>query len=310
MKNKLLIAAFCCFLKSYSQKTEKVFLDKNDPSHECYTAILPDKSPVVGYLVLIPGFGETAERVMQQTDLPLRCAEKGILTIIPTLTDGVMSFGVDDSSQKSLTAIIADASKKFNLAARQFYIGGFSIGGSAAVKYAEIALSGNFKNKPAAIFAIDPPLDFERFYNSAQRDLRLSAGSQPNQENVYMVGRIEQVMGGTPVDALKSYHAISPYSYSDTEQKAIKSLVNIPIRLYSEPDVNWWIENRNADFSAMNVLDGSAMVNELRRLGNRQAELVLTENKGYRKPDNKRHPHSWSIVDSEGLISWLLGNKG
>lgn len=115
MKNKLLIAAFCCFLKSYGQKTEKVFLDKNDPSHECYTAILPDKSPVVGYLVLIPGFGETAERLMQQTDLPLRCAEKGILTIIPTLTDGVMSFGVDNSSQKSLTAIIEDASKNLIL---------------------------------------------------------------------------------------------------------------------------------------------------------------------------------------------------
>lgn len=310
MKNKLIIAAFCYFLNSYGQKIEKVSLDKNDPSHDCYTAIIPEKQPLAGYLVLIPGFGETPERTMQQTDLPLRCAEKGILTIIPTFTDGVMSFGVDDSSQKSLTAIIEDATKKFNLGAQRFYIGGFSIGGSAAVKYAEIALSGNFKNKPIAVFAVDPPLDFERFYNSSKRDLRLSSGSQLNQENVYMVGRIEQVMGGTPEDALKNYYAISPYSYSDTEQKAIKSLVKIPIRMYSEPDVNWWIENRSSDFSGMNVLDCSAMINELKRLGNSQAELIVTENKGYRKPDNKRHPHSWSIVDNEKLIGWLLEKKG
>lgn len=310
MKNKLIIAAFCCFLNSFGQKIEKVSLDKNDPSHDCYTAIIPEKQPVTGYLVLVPGFGETPERTMQQTDLPLRCAEKGILTIIPTLSDGVMSFGVDDASQKSLVAIIEDATKKYNLASQRFYIGGFSIGGSAAVKYAEIALSGNFKNKPIAVFAVDPPLDFERFYNSSKRDLRLSTGSQSNQENVYMVGRIEQVMGGTPDDALKNYYAISPYSYSDTEQKAIKSLIKIPIRMYSEPDVNWWIENRSSDFSGMNVLDCSAMINELKRLGNSQAELIVTENKGFRKPDNKRHPHSWSIVDNEKLIGWLLEKKG
>lgn len=309
MKNKIIAIALCCLLKAHGQKIEKTALDKSDSSKNCYTAVVPDKQPLAGYLVLIPGFGETAERAMQQTDLPLRCAEKGILTIIPTLGDGVMSFGVDASSQQALVAILDDAVKKYKLSGQQFYIGGFSIGGSAAVKYAETAVSENRKVKPVAVFAIDPPLDFERFYNSSKRDIRLSAGSQPNQENVYMVGRIEQVMGGTPEEKLENYHAISPYSYSDATQKAVKNLMNVPIRLYVEPDVNWWIENRGSDFSAMNALDCSALINELRRFGNQEAILVLSENKGYRKPDNKRHPHSWSIVDNEGLIAWLLEHR-
>ncbi|MCY1495169.1 Alpha/beta hydrolase family protein [compost metagenome] len=309
MKNKIIAIALCCVLKMHAQKIEKVALDKSDPSKNCYTAIVPEKQPLAGFLVLIPGFGETAERAMEQTDLPLRCAEKGLLVIIPTLSDGVLSFGVDTPSQQSLAAVIDDAVKKYKLSGQRLYIGGFSIGGSAAVKYAELSAAESRKTKPVAVFAIDPPLDFERFYNSSLRDIRLSAGSQPNQENVYMVGRIEEVMGGTPEKALQNYHAISPYSFSDEEQKAAKHLVNVPIRLYAEPDVNWWIENRGSDFSAMNALDCSALVNELRRLGNLEAALVLSENKGYRKPDHKRHPHSWSIVDNGELIAWLLAHR-
>jgi hypothetical protein len=47
------------------------------------------------------------------------------------------------------------------------------------------------------------------------------------------------------------------------------------------------------------------MINELQRLGNRNAVLVTTTNKGYRKPNNMRHPHSWSIANSKQIIKWL-----
>jgi len=47
-------------------------------------------------------------------------------------------------------------------------------------------------------------------------------------------------------------------------------------------------------------------INELNRLGNEKASLIVTENKGFRKLQNSRHPHSWSIVDVDELIDWLL----
>ncbi len=40
-------------------------------------------------------------------------------------------------------------------------------------------------------------------------------------------------------------------------------------------------------------------------MGNKQAELILTNNKGF-WPDGSRHPHSWSIVDNGELVEWLL----
>ncbi|MFZ4057486.1 MAG: hypothetical protein ACOYKE_05080 [Ferruginibacter sp.] len=287
--------------KVHPLKIEKVFLDKIDTTKNCYTIIYPAKLPWTGYLFLIPGFGETAELVLQQTDLPKKFAQNGILTIIPTFQDGVLSFGVDSLSQQSFDNILKDVTSKHKLIDQRFFVGGFSIGGSCAIKYAE-----NAHIKPTAIFAIDPPLDFENFYNSAKRGIRLSKENEANQEHVYMIDRLEKETGGSPITNLAEYYNISPYSFSDTTQRAIKKLVKMPLRIYTEPDINWWIKERGADLTSMNATACSAMINELNRLGNKNATLITTQNKGYRKPDNRRHPHSWSIVDNNELIKWLL----
>lgn len=301
IKLKLAILLIFILPQLFGQKTEKVYLDKKDSSQNYYTIIYPPKLPWKGYIVIVPGFGETTERMFEQTNLAELTAKEGLLTIIPILQDGVLSFGVDSLSQQSLNSIIEDVRNKHQLTAQQFYIGGFSIGGSAAIKYAE-----NAKIKPAAVFGIDPPLDFERFYNSSKRDLGLTLGKQLNQENLYMVERIEKIFGGTPQTAIANFYKISPYSYSDTTQTAVKKFGNIPLRIYAEADLNWWLRERNADLRSMNVTDGSALINELNRLGNYRAELILTENKGYREPNHQRHPHSWSIMDNSDLVEWLI----
>ena len=303
----LLLLAFSLFgincngQKVDNPKMEKVFLNEKDTTKNCYTILYPPKLPYNGYLFLMPGFGETAEAVLEQTDLPKQLALNGILTIIPTFQDGVLSFGVDRLSQQTFDRILNDVIAKHQLKGKKFYVGGFSIGGSCAIKYAENAVI-----KPTAVFAIDPPLDFERFYNSAKRDIRLSKDGEANPENVYMIERLEKETGGNPSTHLAEYYKISPYSFSDTTQTEIKKLSNIPLRIYTEPDINWWLQERGADFTSINASTCSAMINELNRLGNQNAVLLTTQNKGYRKPHNRRHPHSWSIVDNDELIQWLL----
>lgn len=294
--------AFSCNAhKTTNPKIEKVFLDKTDTTRNCYTVIYPTKLPWTGYVFLIPGFGETAENVLQQTELPNKLALSGILTIIPTFQDGVLSFGVDSLSQKAFNRIFKNVISKFKLVDQNFYIGGFSIGGSCAIKFAENSII-----KPKAIFAIDPPLDFERFYHSAKRDVRLSKVNEANQESVYMIERLEKETGGSPATHLAEYLKISPYSLSDTNQTAIKKLTDIPLRIYTEPDIDWWLKERKSDLTKINATECSAIINELNRLGNKNATLITTQNKGFRKPDNIRHPHSWSIVDNDELIKWLL----
>lgn len=260
-------------------------------------------------MFLLDGFGASLRDVLIQTDFPKYAAEQGILTILPVLKTGSRYFGVDSSSQQSLKYQIENVLTKYHLEGKDIYIGGFSIGDSCVVKYAELAIENNYAIKPKAVFAIDPPLDWERFYNSAKRIVRLSDPAQVNGEVTYMIDRIEKEMKGTAQTALENFYNTSPYSFSDTTQRAIRNLVKTPIMIISEPDIQWWLTNRGYDFSYINITDQAAMIDELQRPGNNNAVLITTIDKGYRKPDNRRHPHSWSIADPVQLTKLVIITK-
>ncbi len=294
------------FLLSYTfgQKLEKIYLNENDSTSNLYLTVLPEE--IKGCLFLITSFYETPEHVMEQTDLPLLAAKEDILTIIPTFKTGLASFGIDSLTQLSFKEIIEDAHNRYNLKNSKFYIGGFSIGGSCAVKFAEDAVKEKYQYRPDAVFVVDPPLDFIRFYNSYKRTLRIAPNSKLRKEAIYMMERMRNEFDGTPVTNKQNYINKSPYCFTDTNQTAIKHIVNIPIRYYTEPELNWKMkELGSTDYSDINGLDGSCMINELILLGNKKAELILTKDKGYRRPDHRKQPHSWSIIDEEELIKWL-----
>lgn len=260
-------------------------------------------------MFLIPGMFQKGSDVLVQTYLPKYAAQQGLVTVIPTFKTGISSFGLDSATQSSFLEILEDVTVKNKLKNQSFYLGGFSIGGTCAIKYAELAIKNNYVIKPAAVFAIDAPLDFERDYKSMLRETRLANSSEDGlAESNYILKRSRLEFGGTPWDNLLNYYKMSPYSFSDTSQQAIKPLVNLPIRLYTEPDVLWWI-NKGVDYSLMNAFDFAAISNELKRMGNKKIELITTINKGYRQPGNKRHPHSWSIAEPKDLVKWLLAQQ-
>jgi hypothetical protein len=301
----LLILTIYTSIISYSQRIETVYLNAKDSTSNMYIAVAPENDLVRSFMVLLDGFNNSPQDVLFQTDIPKYASQQGILTIIPLLKTGASYFGSDAASQQSLKEIIDLVVAKYQLEDKDLYIGGFSIGGTCAVKYSELSIQNNYPVRPKAVFAIDPPLDWERYYNAAKRVVRLSNPAKVNAEVFYMINRIEKEMKGTPKTALKFFYDQSPYSFSDTTQKAVKNLIKTPIMIISEPDIQWWLKERGYDYTYNNITDHAAMINELQRLGNKNAILVTTEGKGYRKPNNMRHPHSWSIADPDQIIKWL-----
>jgi esterase/lipase len=308
-KINLLILALFASIISYGQKIETVYLNVKDSTTNMYIVVAPENELVKSFLVLLGGFGNSPQDVLFQTDIPKYASQQGILTIIPLLKTGSSYLGSDTASQQSLKEIINLVVTKYQLQGKDFYIGGFSIGGTCAVKYSELSIQKNYPIKPTAVFAIDPPLDWERYYTAAKRVVRLSNPAKVNGEVFYMIDMIQKEMKGTPKTALKNFYTHSPYSFSDSTQKAIKTLIKTPIMIISEPDIQWWLKERGYDYSYNNITDHAAMINELQRLGNNNAVLVTTTDKGYRKPNNMRHPHSWSIADSEQIVKWLQSQK-
>lgn len=294
------------WIKCQDQQIDRVYLNTYDRTNNRYLSVSPQDSTYKGYMFLIPSFYESPEHVLEQTDLPFLAAKQGILTIIPTFKTGLASFGIDSLTQLSFKEILEDVHKRYNLKNSNFYLGGFSIGGSCAVKFAEDAVKDNYQYSPDAIFVVDPPLDFIRLHQSFKRTLRIAPNSKLREEALYMKERIEKELNGTPNTNPQNYIDTSPYCFTDTNQTAIKNIIDIPIRYYTEPELHWKMkEYGSTDYSDINGLDGSCMINELILLGNKNAELILTKDKGYRRPNHRKQPHSWSIIDDEELIEWL-----
>ena len=311
LQNKFNFLFALLFIGKFSigQKIETVYLNPKDSTSNLYIVVHPPKLPYKGYAFFIPGMFQKAKDVLVQTDLPTYAAQQGILTIIPTFKTGISSFGFDTATQASLIELLNHVTAKYKLEGLKFYIGGFSIGGTCAIKYAELALSNNYPIKPAAVFAIDSPLDFERQYYGMIREVRLPGSPEfALEESNYILNRVRKEFGGDPADNLSNYHRLLPYCYSDTTQHAIKPLVNLPIRLYAEPDIYWWLKE-GVDYSLMNSFDFAAMTNELKRMGSKKIELMISTGKGFRKPDNSPHPHSWSLAEPKDLVKWMLDQK-
>ena len=288
-----------------AQSREIIYQNPKDTTANYYMIFKP-KIQAKGLLILLPGFGETPEAASKETTIQDEANKMGLMTVFLSLQYGNGSFYVDSLSQGKLDTLIFDLQKKYQLKDKPLYVGGFSLGGSGAVKYAERAYSSTNLPKPKAIFALDSPLDFERFYKSCEYQIRISKSKIATEESAYFIKRSQYEFQGSPLQNLKAYHQISPYSHSDTLQTAIKPLIKCPVMLISEPDMMWQMQERNRSLYELNTIDCSAMINSLRSLGNENAQLILTSDKGYRKSTGNKHPHSWSIGDAEMIVNWLM----
>lgn len=287
-----------------AQKTTVTYRTPGDRVTNYYLTITPVGQPK-GLLVLLPGFGGSPESEYAETDLPKEAARRGLLTIIATLQQGLQSFYVDDKSQQTLHNLIQEVQAKYRLTDQKLYMGGFSLGGSGAVLYAERAVASG-ASIPNAIFAIDPPLDFVRLYESMQKTKRQSKAEVAVNEAAFLTERMRQEFGGEPARYPKRYSMLSPYCHSDTNRINAAWLKKMPIRLINEPDIAWQMQDRNRDLYDLNTIDCVALINYLRLVGNTNAVFVQTTGKGYRRQPRRRNPHSWSIADPKMTIDWLL----
>jgi pimeloyl-ACP methyl ester carboxylesterase len=305
MTTRLLIIYFASLsFTGLGQKIEYTLSAPGDTTKNYYVTIFP-KAIIKGAIVLLPGFGELPKQTLKDWDFHKHASNAGYLTIIPALGDWSF-FYMDDLSHQKLKAFIDEIFKKYNLTENSFFIGGASLGGTMALQYAQRAHRDNsVLKKPVAVFALDPPLDIERLYNCMTTTNRPTKNPISIQEDNYITDRIQQEFKTNPKSNPQFFWKVSPYAQSDPEHTSLRTLLTIPIRVYNEPDINWYIENRSMDFYCINSLDSSAMINWLKSLGNSKAELIITSGKGYRVSSKTRHPHSWTIADGQELINWI-----
>jgi len=156
---------------------------------------------------------------------------------------------------------------------------------------------------PSSIVVVDPPVDLKNLWYIMKRLSKRNCVTVAKNEADFYINYCDKYLGGSPEEFPEKYRVVSPFSRELENGGNTYYLKNIPLRVYCEPDMDWWLA-RCEDLSDMNATDLSTMVNTLRLLGNENAEFITTTGKGYRI-DGKRHPHSWSILDAEDTANWI-----
>jgi pimeloyl-ACP methyl ester carboxylesterase len=290
------------------QQTRVVLPDQKDSLAGSYRIHEPAGKPV-GLLVLIPGGAATHDEFGAQgvtpSTLPQQLTGHQMVTIIPSA--GGYSHWLEDGFLRHLDAIVAETLANHRIPTDRVVVGGFSAGGTAAVRYAEFCAARRSSGgvRVRGVFAVDAPLDFGRFWRGETLAVRRGAHPRFVGEAKAVLADMRRVLGGSPEEHPARYIQMSPFSAFAEGGGQARLLAGVAVRLYTEPDIDWWMTNRRVDYYSMNALDAAALILQLRLLGNRQAELITTEGRGVR-PDGGRHPHSWSIVDEPALGAWIL----
>ncbi|MNT42574.1 hypothetical protein D3C72_1789990 [compost metagenome] len=98
---------------------------------------------------------------------------------------------------------------------------------------------------------------------------------------------------------------MSPYLVSSDSKVNIEYVKDIKIRLYCEPDLEWYWTNKKRTYEELNAFHLEKTYHSLLNLGAEKVEFIKTSNRGFDGKGNKK-PHSWNLIEREDLIKWIL----
>ncbi|MBB6611342.1 alpha/beta hydrolase [Pontibacter sp. Tf4] len=287
-----------------AQKAARFYTTSAIDTARNYTLVIqPEKGKPTGLVLLFPGFGETPADVLKETTFPMAAAKAGYVVAMPYM-EGNAGLYLTDAKQQRIAQLVQDLQKKYKLQDKKIAVGGFSMGGTTAVKFAEYSLATPAAPKVSALLAVDPLLDMERFERSVLKAIQRGQSPRAKQMLQYMQHLLRQDFSTTPLQSPEKFYSISPYTYSDTANTAIKPLKQLPVLFYSEPDAANQFKTNQRDLYDLNTADCMGMIADLQSMGNQQAQLILSTGKG-RRADGTVNPHSWSILEVDQTIAWL-----
>jgi hypothetical protein len=294
--NIILFLSFIIFSDTISGQVIESGNGKVNNETFSYACITPTEE-IKGILILLPGWGESTQSIYEKTKLPYLLFEKGFVTIVPQLHQTLFA---DDYTIAALNEIIRIQLERYKSNHLNLIIGGLSAGGAIAIDYAEYILSVDTIQHLKAVFAIDPPLDLTRMYRSAENKINYNCKNRLIKKEGSLIKKyLLGSLNGSPQESPDKYLKYSGYAANMPDGGNAKFLKNIPVRLYSEPDLDF-VRKTYCDelqFEDINAFDLEKLNTFLLSINNNKAEYITTKGKGF---------HSWNILDPKDCADWIL----
>ena len=212
---------------------------------------------------------------------------------------------LEERDKKNLATLLQNTLEKHNLSTNDIYIGGFSSGGIISLLISDyITEKKEFYIDPKGVFIVDSPIDLLALYEASLINIERNFSDVAVQESTWIKNLFDKELGN-PKDGISNYEKYAVFTSASNYTANLSNLKNTKIRFYTEPDVNWWKVNRKTNFEQTNAYYIQQLSESLKKRDFKNVAYITTENKGYRA-NGDRHPHSWSIIDTENLMNWIL----
>lgn len=268
-----------------------------------YTLLLPDqKEQIKGVIISLddskPNLSDTSQ-IMH----PMATA-KGFAVLY--ISSGVpLDLYFSENSLIQVDTLLLKLFKQYNLPNKNIFFLGVNVSGHRDLKYLEYCKKGKSKFNPDTIGVIlcDGILDWVRQWYEDIKGIKDDFSTTSVFEGKLIVHLLETNLGGTPKNMLEKYLDFSPYSYFDETDRHIKYFKDFAFRSYSEPAINWRIENSRKGVYETNFPDHAGIINALKLAGNKDAELFIFWQQRQAQPNPIV---TWSLVDKKELVDWVV----
>jgi predicted alpha/beta-fold hydrolase len=291
----VLFALFSC--SNPAEKTETVTEKRNVVTTDELEIHYAEQQAAT--LFLFPCFSCDANQTKTEFKILDSAYTNGVSVVLLNFN---FRLSLDSFERNMLKDFLNEVIDYYQLPSQNITIGGYSGGGNVSLLLANYLIEQNNKYQPKGVFVVDPPIDLWNIYRSSTLNLERNFSEPSVQESNLLIGLLDSIVGEEN-HFPDSFAIHSPIVNEIQNYNNISHLKQIKVRLYTEPDSIWWKENRQADFNQTNSYALEQFYNNQKSEFN-QLELIETRNKGVRG-DGSRHPHSWSIVNTNELIEWI-----
>ena len=252
-------------------------------------------------LILFPCFPCNIENTKNEAQFLKNLKPEGITTLLLNYN---MKLYLSESEKKEYSLALNSIFDRNKIVKENIFIGGFSSGGNLALLLSNYLIQTKNAIQPKGLIVVDSPLDLERLYNGAQEDVKKNVSEEAVEEGKYLIQLFNDDLGN-PKANIETYKKMSPYLVSSDSKVNIEYLKDIKIRLYCEPDLEWYWTNKKRTYEELNAFHLEKTYDSLLNLGAEKVEFIKTSNRGFDGKGNKK-PHSWNLIEREDLIKWIL----
>ncbi|RAJ80350.1 hypothetical protein CLV59_105459 [Chitinophaga dinghuensis] len=288
-----------------SQSIDKVYFDTRDSAHSFYYAVPPLSGNIQATLVVFTGY-YPLKRLLVESGLHNAASGNDILTVYASQGENLVAT---KECVDRMNAILKHVAAHYKTDTSRYVLAGYDIPGNVVLRYAELAAEKPAETfiHPRAVMGVGTVVSLEGLWNWTGRMIEKNY----NEEDVMTAKFVKEVLTkqiGTLEAQASSYAQYTPFNKDLKGQGNEKYLRNIPLRLYYDTDINWYLKNGRNSLLDTPIPDATAIISSLLMAGNPKAEFIQT--KQGLNSSGFRHPVSFSIVDEVECIQWIKAATG